>query len=174
MGDGPAAWEAPGGDRRHADARHAALATPAVAPYPRRAPDKPRLNLLPRAAPSRIGGDRHGFRDLIAPSGEDEDEAAALDTALASGAHDAGEVASALWRPVPSLSIVSITRTAFAREHHRGALRRLCYAQEEMTAYGFPAMAATLDKELGIWTPDAIKRQHAHTLAVKIGRTVSA
>jgi hypothetical protein len=71
---------------------------------------------------------------------------------------------------VLSLSIVSITRTAFAREHHRGALRRLCYAQEEMTAYGFPAMAATLDKELGIWTPDAIKRQHAHLVRSAVRR----
>lgn len=43
-----------------------------------------------------------------------------------------------------------------------GALRRLGYAQEEMTAHGFRAMAATLLNEMGIWNPDAIERQLAH------------
>ena len=43
-----------------------------------------------------------------------------------------------------------------------GALRRLGYGQEEMTAHGFRAMAATLLNEMGQWTPDAIERQLAH------------
>jgi len=42
------------------------------------------------------------------------------------------------------------------------ALRRLGYAQEEMTAHGFRAMAATLLNEMGIWNPDAIEKQLAH------------
>ena len=43
-----------------------------------------------------------------------------------------------------------------------GSLRRLGYSQEEMTAHGFRAMAATLLNEMGIWNPDAIERQLAH------------
>jgi integrase len=42
------------------------------------------------------------------------------------------------------------------------ALRRLGFAQDEMTAHGFRAMAATLLNEMGIWNPDAIERQLAH------------
>jgi len=42
------------------------------------------------------------------------------------------------------------------------ALRRLGYAQEEMTAHGFRAMAATLLNEMGIWNSDAIEKQLAH------------
>lgn len=42
------------------------------------------------------------------------------------------------------------------------ALRRLGYAQDEMTAHGFRAMAATLLNEMGIWNPDAIEKQLAH------------
>lgn len=43
------------------------------------------------------------------------------------------------------------------------ALRRLGYAQDEMTGHGFRAMAATLLNEMGMWHPDAIERQLAHT-----------
>ena len=43
-----------------------------------------------------------------------------------------------------------------------GALRRLGYAQDEMTAHGFRASASTLLNESGKWTPDAIERQLAH------------
>jgi integrase len=43
------------------------------------------------------------------------------------------------------------------------ALRRLGYAQDEMTGHGFRAMAATLLNEMGMWYPDAIERQLAHT-----------
>lgn len=42
------------------------------------------------------------------------------------------------------------------------ALRRLGYSQEEMTAHGFRAMAATLLNEMGKWNPDAIEKQLAH------------
>jgi integrase len=42
------------------------------------------------------------------------------------------------------------------------ALRRLGYAQDEMTGHGFRAMAATLLNEMGIWNAGAIERQLAH------------
>ena len=42
------------------------------------------------------------------------------------------------------------------------AMRRMGYAQEEMTGHGFRAMAATLLNEMGQWHPDAIERQLAH------------
>lgn len=41
-------------------------------------------------------------------------------------------------------------------------LRRLGYAQDEMTGHGFRAMASTLLNEMGKWNPDAIERQLAH------------
>jgi integrase len=43
-----------------------------------------------------------------------------------------------------------------------GALRALGFAQEEMSAHGFRAMAATLLNESGRFNPDAIERQLAH------------
>lgn len=42
------------------------------------------------------------------------------------------------------------------------ALRRMGFAQDEMTGHGFRAMAATLLNEMGQWHPDAIERQLAH------------
>jgi integrase len=42
------------------------------------------------------------------------------------------------------------------------ALRRMGYAQEEMTGHGFRAMVATLLNEMGQWHADAIERQLAH------------
>jgi integrase len=42
------------------------------------------------------------------------------------------------------------------------ALRRMGYAQDEMTGHGFRAMASTLLNELGKWNPDVIERQLAH------------
>jgi len=42
------------------------------------------------------------------------------------------------------------------------ALRALGFNQEEMTAHGFRAMAATLLNETGKFNPDAIERQLAH------------
>ncbi|CAN5299920.1 hypothetical protein BH10PSE15_BH10PSE15_06270 [soil metagenome] len=38
------------------------------------------------------------------------------------------------------------------------ALRRMGYGQDQMTAHGFRAMAATLLNEMGTWNPDAIER----------------
>jgi integrase len=43
------------------------------------------------------------------------------------------------------------------------ALRRLGFTKEQMTGHGFRAMAATLLNEMGLWNPDAIERQLAHT-----------
>ncbi len=42
------------------------------------------------------------------------------------------------------------------------ALRRMGYAQDQMTAHGFRAAAATLLNESGKWHADAIERQLAH------------
>lgn len=42
------------------------------------------------------------------------------------------------------------------------ALRVLGFKQDEMTAHGFRAMAATLLNESGLFDPDAIERQLAH------------
>lgn len=43
-----------------------------------------------------------------------------------------------------------------------GALRRLGFSQEEMTAHGFRAAASTLLNESGVWSSDAIERALAH------------
>lgn len=43
-----------------------------------------------------------------------------------------------------------------------GALRRLGFAGNQMTAHGFRATASTLLNELGKWHPDAIERALAH------------
>jgi integrase len=43
-----------------------------------------------------------------------------------------------------------------------GALRRLGFEGDEMTAHGFRAMASTLLNESGKWQPDAIERALAH------------
>jgi len=53
------------------------------------------------------------------------------------------------WRPMSENSI-------------NGALRRLGYSQEQMSAHGFRATAATLLNEMGTWSADAIERQLAH------------
>jgi integrase len=42
------------------------------------------------------------------------------------------------------------------------ALRRLGYANDEMTAHGFRAIASTFLNESGLWNPDAIERALAH------------
>ncbi|MDE2043293.1 MAG: site-specific integrase, partial [Alphaproteobacteria bacterium] len=42
------------------------------------------------------------------------------------------------------------------------ALRRMGYAQDEMTGHGFRAMASTLLNEMSKWNPDAIERQLGH------------
>lgn len=50
------------------------------------------------------------------------------------------------------------------------ALRRMGYAQDEMTGHGFRAMAATLLNEMGLWHADAIERQLAHCDANTVRR----
>jgi len=43
-----------------------------------------------------------------------------------------------------------------------GALRRMGYGQDEMTAHGFRSTASTLLNECGLWSADAIERALAH------------
>lgn len=43
-----------------------------------------------------------------------------------------------------------------------GALRRLGYGGDEMTAHGFRSTASTLLNECGKWNPDAIERALSH------------
>lgn len=43
-----------------------------------------------------------------------------------------------------------------------GALRRMGYSGDEMTAHGFRATFSTLANESGLWNPDAIERSLAH------------
>jgi integrase len=43
-----------------------------------------------------------------------------------------------------------------------GALRRLGFTKDEMTAHGFRSAASSMLNECGIWNPDAIERQLAH------------
>lgn len=54
------------------------------------------------------------------------------------------------------------TRRPMSENTINAALRRLGYAQYEMTGHGFRAMAATLLNEMGLWNADAIERQLAH------------
>jgi integrase len=50
------------------------------------------------------------------------------------------------------------------------ALRRLGFAQDEMTSHGFRAAASTLLNESGEWSPDAIERALAHQDADAVRR----
>lgn len=49
-----------------------------------------------------------------------------------------------------------------------GALRRLGYGSDEMTAHGFRSTASSLLNESGLWNPDAIERALAHQDANKV------
>lgn len=49
-----------------------------------------------------------------------------------------------------------------------GALRRLGYGSDEMTAHGFRSTASSLLNESGLWNPDAIERALAHSDANKV------
>lgn len=51
-----------------------------------------------------------------------------------------------------------------------GALRRLGYSGDQMTAHGFRAMAATRLNEMGNWSVDAIERQLAHQESNEVRR----
>jgi integrase len=58
-------------------------------------------------------------------------------------------------------SVTSISRP-MSENTLNGALRRLGYGKDEMTAHGFKGMASTRLNEMGCWNPDAIERQLAH------------
>jgi integrase len=49
-----------------------------------------------------------------------------------------------------------------------GALRRLGYGGDEMTAHGFRSTASSLLNESGQWNPDAIERALAHREANQV------
>ncbi|MDW3094724.1 MAG: tyrosine-type recombinase/integrase [Gammaproteobacteria bacterium] len=51
------------------------------------------------------------------------------------------------------------------------ALRRMGFAKEQVTGHGFRHMASTLLNEQGVWHPDAIERQLAHTDKSKVRGT---
>lgn len=51
-----------------------------------------------------------------------------------------------------------------------GALRRLGFSKEEMTAHGFRSAASSMLNESGLWNADAIERQLAHVDADSVRR----
>ena len=57
---------------------------------------------------------------------------------------------------------VLTVRRSISENTLNGALRRLGYAKDEMTAHGFRAAASTILNETGQWHPDAIERQLGH------------
>ncbi len=57
---------------------------------------------------------------------------------------------------------VSNPRRCMSENTLNGALRRLGYAKDQMTAHGFRAAASTLLNESGKFSPDAIERALAH------------
>lgn len=57
---------------------------------------------------------------------------------------------------------ISNPRRPLSENTLNAALRRMGYGQDQMTAHGFRASAATLLNESGKWSPDAIERALAH------------
>jgi integrase len=51
-----------------------------------------------------------------------------------------------------------------------GALRRMGYTREQMTAHGFRTTASSLLNECGKWSPDAIERALAHMVSGEVRR----
>ncbi len=49
-----------------------------------------------------------------------------------------------------------------------GALRRMGYGADVMTAHGFGSTASTLLNESGKWNPAPIERSHAHVDATQV------
>jgi len=84
---------------------------------------------------------------------EREDRSAA--TRPQSGCAAPVRKSSAMPRPAPG-------GRSMSENTINAALRRIGYAQDEMTGHGFRAMAATLLNEMRPWHPDAIERQLAH------------
>lgn len=66
-------------------------------------------------------------------------------------------------------SLRSVTRP-MSENTLNGALRRMGYSGEEMTAHGFRATFSTLANESGLWNPDAIERALAHVEANEVRR----
>lgn len=56
----------------------------------------------------------------------------------------------------------SSPRRPISENSLNGALRRMGFAKDQMTAHGFRAIASTLLNESGKWHPDAIERALAH------------
>ena len=61
-----------------------------------------------------------------------------------------------------SSSIRSLVGPLHEREQINAALRRLGFAQDEMTGHGLRSAASSMLDELGQWNADAIERQLAH------------
>jgi len=57
---------------------------------------------------------------------------------------------------------VQTNKRSMSENTLNGALRRLGYASDEVTAHGFRASASTLLNESGLWHADAIERQLGH------------
>jgi integrase len=57
---------------------------------------------------------------------------------------------------------VSSPKRPISENTLNGALRRMGFGSDQMTAHGFRAMASTLLNESGKWNPDAIERALAH------------
>lgn len=72
---------------------------------------------------------------------------------------DAQKVSVGAGYVFPSLSS---TKRPISENTLNGALRRLGFAGDQMTAHGFRATASTLLNESGKWNPDAIERALAH------------
>ena len=72
--------------------------------------------------------------------------------------------------PHELLALLRSAKRPMSENTINAALRRLGYAQDEMTGHGFRAMASILLNEMGKWNPDAIERQLAHADGNKVRR----
>ena len=97
------------------------------------------------------------------PGGQDEVAAPACRAAIAAGARACSRKSRAL-----NGGSKYIFRSLHARGRPmsentvNGALRRMGYSGDEMTAHGLRATASTLLNESGLWSHDAIERALAH------------
>jgi integrase len=67
--------------------------------------------------------------------------------------------------PAQSLKIKPLSENTFNQ-----ALRKMGFAQQEMTSHGFRATFSSLANESGKWNPDAIERALAHTESNEVRR----
>ena len=72
-------------------------------------------------------------------------------------------------QPLVLPSISSVGRP-ISENTLNGALRRLGFGQDEMSAHGFRATASSMLNESGAWNPDAIEAQLAHADADEVRR----